>query len=203
MSLYNKLPCKVTFDLVFQQRKNFLIFSNDNVPGEASNPKRKSTSSIVSSEDEDEDSLADFKTPPLKSRPPPVTLKLHNDKNTRKKCNNLKVGSKAKLKLGNAKKDATQPKIESSFFKQPTSHVCPICFKTFSEETTCSTHVKSCASKNKISTKQLLDAIELQEKQAEERKALGLLAAPVLQPKKKPVQRKNVIRTHTQFKNSL
>jgi len=52
--------------------------------------------------------------------------------------------------------------------------------------------MKSCATKNNMSTKKLMDAVELQERQAAERKSLGLLSAPILQDKKKPAPRKMV-----------
>lgn len=44
--------------------------------------------------------------------------------------------------------------------------------------------MKTCAAKNKVSTGKLLDAVELQEKQAMERVAMGLPAAPPIQQKK-------------------
>ena len=46
--------------------------------------------------------------------------------------------------------------------------------------------MKICAFKNNITTKKLLDVIELQKRQENERQSLGLLVAPVLQDKKKP-----------------
>lgn len=99
-----------------------------------------------------------------------------------------------------------QPSIESSFFKSEkkeidspqtstnvkTAYVCPLCFKHFKDESLQTIHMKSCAVKNNVSTKTLMDAMEMQERQAAERKSLGLLSAPVLQDKKKPVSRKMV-----------
>ncbi|KAF4520649.1 hypothetical protein B566_EDAN007515 [Ephemera danica] len=49
---------------------------------------------------------------------------------------------------------------------------CPICNKHAGKNRRA--HMKSCAVKNYVSTKQLLQAIELQERQAAERRALGL-----------------------------
>jgi len=97
--------------------------------------------------------------------------------------------------------------IESSFFKSEkkeiespqnsidikTAYVCPLCFKNFKDENSQAVHMKSCATKNNMSTKKLMDAVELQERQAAERKSLGLLSAPILQDKKKPAPRKMVI----------
>lgn len=101
--------------------------------------------------------------------------------------------------------DTQQPSIESSFFKNEskvdssqipanvkTAYVCPLCFKNLKDESAQAIHMKSCAIKHNVSTKKLLDAVELQERQGAERKSLGLLSAPVLQDKKKSVPRKAV-----------
>lgn len=119
--------------------------------------------------------------------------------------NNRKKPETNKL-LQNRKLDTQQqPSIESSFFKTEkkvdspqnsadikTAYVCPLCFKNLKDESSQAAHMKCCAIKNNISTKKLLDAVELQERQAAERKSLGLLTAPILQDKKKPVPRKMV-----------
>ncbi|KAI4502540.1 hypothetical protein M0802_002452 [Mischocyttarus mexicanus] len=64
------------------------------------------------------------------------------------------------------------------------SYTCPLCFKVFKDSNSRTLHMKNCATKNNISTKILLEAVELQERQSAERVSLGLLAAPVLQNKK-------------------
>lgn len=92
----------------------------------------------------------------------------------------------------------SQSFIESSFFKfenncnsknsnsdVKVALVCPLCFKTFKDLNSRALHMKICAYKNNISTKKLLDAIELQKRQEDERKSLGLLVAPIVQNKKK------------------
>ncbi|CAD6241648.1 GSCOCG00009323001-RA-CDS, partial [Cotesia congregata] len=81
--------------------------------------------------------------------------------------------------------------IESSFFKPTTSFPCPLCLKTFSDSTSQITHSKTCASKNKVSTRTLLEAVALQERQAEERRAIGLPAQPFAQPKRKSTFRRS------------
>lgn len=53
---------------------------------------------------------------------------------------------------------------------------CPICLKTVSKYVS---HMKSCASKNKLNTQQLLSALNLHKKQLAERKELGLDVPPV------------------------
>lgn len=101
--------------------------------------------------------------------------------------------------------DVQQPLIESTFFKSDkkidslqnsvnvkTAYVCPLCFKNLKDEDLQTAHMKNCAIKNNVTTKKLLDAMELQERQAAERKSLGLLSAPVLQDKKKSTPRKMV-----------
>lgn len=60
---------------------------------------------------------------------------------------------------------------------------CPLCLKMVEKYVT---HIKACAAKRKLTTQQLMMALELQKKQAEERLALGL---PLL-PQKLPITRK-------------
>lgn len=62
--------------------------------------------------------------------------------------------------------------------KENVIQFCPICLKKNAAGDTALfvPHLKSCASKNKVSTEQLLKAIELQQKQTTERAALGLPA---------------------------
>lgn len=65
------------------------------------------------------------------------------------------------------------PNLEEST-EQSTPEIikqCPICLKTVSKYVS---HMKSCAAKNKLSTQQLLSALNLHKKQLAERKELGL-----------------------------
>ncbi|XP_014218630.1 uncharacterized protein LOC106646921 isoform X2 [Copidosoma floridanum] len=140
-----------------------------------------------------DDSLADFKSPKEEKKPHPILKKFKFDREKVKK--KLK---KSKSKPTRSAVDTNQPSIESSFFKPQASNLadkesfpCPLCLKPFKDDTTCHNHMKTCAAKKKISTEQLLDAKRLQDRQAEERKALGLLAAPVIPEKKKTFRSKN------------
>lgn len=51
---------------------------------------------------------------------------------------------------------------------------CPLCYRSFDKLSTKTSHLKGCALKHKLSTQQLLEALELQHRQATERKSLGL-----------------------------
>lgn len=55
---------------------------------------------------------------------------------------------------------------------------CPLCWKIFEKHQTQMLHMKVCASQHNVTTRQLLDAVALQEKQAAERQALGLPDIP-------------------------
>ncbi|KAK4323755.1 hypothetical protein Pmani_005572 [Petrolisthes manimaculis] len=55
---------------------------------------------------------------------------------------------------------------------------CPVCFKSFKSRVQRISHMKSCAHSHGMTVEQLLLAIRLVEKQAEERSALGLPALP-------------------------
>lgn len=158
----------------------------------------------------------DFKSP-RKKYSPSIQSKVINsnrfpDKFKKKTRSQTKVTNNEK-RPGNSKSLQSkkilhnkQPSIESSFFKSEkketdspqsltdvkTAYVCPLCFKNFKDENSQAVHAKSCATKNNVTTKKLMDAMELQERQAAERKSLGLLSAPVLQDKKKPGLRKLV-----------
>ncbi|XP_046418369.1 uncharacterized protein LOC124178782 isoform X1 [Neodiprion fabricii] len=145
--------------------------------------------SDITSLDKD-DSLADFRSPvketDLNESLADFKVSLRNKRLTHKE--NKPVLKKKQKKNRDALSNVNQPSIESSFFKPQTmvktGFPCPLCFKSFKDTTTKNSHMKSCATKNKVSTKTLLDAVELQAKQANERKALGLLEAPPIQPKK-------------------
>jgi hypothetical protein len=56
---------------------------------------------------------------------------------------------------------------------------CPLCWKTFDKNEAQISHMKACALRHSVTTRQLLDAVELQDRQAAEREALGLPGIPV------------------------
>ncbi|XP_043256629.1 protein PFF0380w isoform X2 [Colletes gigas] len=157
----------------------------------------------------EDDSILDFKSPKSKIIKPTLSecTKFNILKQKRKTTTKLKnVGKnhkEIKLKQHSEKRkqlQESQLSIESSFFKSKidcdnkdsttdvkVAFVCPLCFKTFKDINSQVLHMKICACKNNISTKKLLDAIELQKRQEDERISLGLLAAPKIQDKKRPV----------------
>jgi hypothetical protein len=63
---------------------------------------------------------------------------------------------------------------------------CPLCWKTFERNEAQMLHMKACALRHDVTTRQLLDAVELQERQAAERQALGLPDIPAAHAVKKP-----------------
>ncbi|KAG5323402.1 SLX4 endonuclease, partial [Pseudoatta argentina] len=161
-----------------------------------------------------DDSILDFKSP---KRIHSMQSKIINSNRFPDKVKKKVLHSKPKIIINEKKsksgkplqnkkifRDVQQPLIESSFFKSEkkeielpqsstavkTAFVCPLCFKSLKDENSQAVHMKSCAMKNNISTKKLMDAVELQERQAAERKSLGLLSAPILQDKKKSAPRK-------------
>ncbi|KOX70794.1 hypothetical protein WN51_02218 [Melipona quadrifasciata] len=156
----------------------------------------------------EDDSLLDFKSPKQKS----IEFNhcnIYQKKRTVAKLKNVKSYKGEKHKQHSEKKrnmQESQPLIESSFFKSKANCydrdsttdaklalVCPLCFKTFKDLNSHALHMKICADKNNISTKKLLNAIELQKRQENERISLGLPAAPIIQAKKKPTScRKNL-----------
>ncbi|XP_076475806.1 uncharacterized protein LOC117156044 isoform X2 [Bombus vancouverensis nearcticus] len=158
----------------------------------------------------EDDSILDFKSPEQSPKANPTEFShcdLHKKKKTAVKFKNFVKNHKGEKyrQQPERKRSSQQPSIESSFFKPKTNCddsstdvkvalVCPLCFKTFKDLNSRSLHMKICAFKNNITTKKLLDAIELQKRQENERKSLGLLVAPVVQDKKKPTPscRKNL-----------
>ncbi|XP_043577650.1 putative uncharacterized protein DDB_G0282133 isoform X2 [Bombus pyrosoma] len=158
----------------------------------------------------EDDSILDFKSPEQSPKANPTEFShcnLHQKKKTAVKFKNSVKNHKGEKyrQQPERKRSSQQPSIESSFFKPKTNCddsstdvkvalVCPLCFKTFKDLNSRSLHMKICAFKNNITTKKLLDAIELQKRQENERKSLGLLVAPVVQDKKKPTPscRKNL-----------
>ncbi|KAF7997788.1 hypothetical protein HCN44_009186 [Aphidius gifuensis] len=129
-----------------------------------------------------DDSLADFKSPNIILKVPPKIINVKKKPGPR---------SKKKTTTTAPKESTSQPSIESQFFKQQNQFVCPLCFKTFNDAETLSSHAKTCAVKNKVSTRKLLAATELQERQAAERLHIGLPAGPVRTVKKKKPNIKN------------
>lgn len=147
--------------------------------------------------------MADFKSPKAEAAHRPILNKFKIDaEKVKKKIFKSKSKSKSNTKSKGNSSDSNQPSIESSFFKPQTSDQaeikesipCPLCLKPFKDDTACTNHMKTCAAKNKVSVRQLLDAKELQDRQAEERKAMGLLAAPALPERKKVYRSKNFVR---------
>jgi hypothetical protein len=67
---------------------------------------------------------------------------------------------------------------------------CPLCWKTFEKNEAQMLHMKACALRHNVTTRQLLDAVELQERQAAERQALGLPDIPAVHNVKKPSSKK-------------
>ncbi|XP_043501644.1 uncharacterized protein LOC122523826 isoform X2 [Polistes fuscatus] len=146
-------------------------------------------------------SLADFKSPKKKLV---TTLKQFNFKLETNKKKETKLKTKSNKALN--KKASISNQLTKNIFHVPKqtesstsmennestklsndakiAYVCPLCFKTFKDTNSKTLHMKTCATKNNVSMKQLLQAMELQERQSAERVSLGLLAAPVLQNKK-------------------
>lgn len=174
--------------------------TSTNCENEAQQIGDNNSSSEENNKDKDteEDSLADFKSPPK-----PERLRKNQLNKYRIAAEKPKGKTKSKSTTKSRKSNANQPSIRSSLLKPQVSYqnqadfkeavTCPVCLKAFKDDTTCNNHVKSCAAKNKVSIEQLLEAKRLQEHQAQERKAMGLLAAPVLQEKKKPFRSKNYV----------
>jgi len=62
---------------------------------------------------------------------------------------------------------------------------CPLCWKIFEKNHALVLHMKVCAARHNVTTRQLLDALELQDRQAAEREALGLPDIPTTYTAKK------------------
>ncbi|CAK9800106.1 Structure-specific endonuclease subunit SLX4 [Anthophora plagiata] len=152
------------------------------------------------------DSILDFKSPQQFSKRKPSEFS--NSNIHKKKKATIKIGNSSKnhkdVKV-KQKRNIQEPQasLESSDFKFKDNHgdkdfainmkvalVCPLCFKAYKDFNSRTLHMKICAYKKNIPTKKLLDAIELQKRQEDERKSLGLPTAPVLQDKKKSMPRK-------------
>lgn len=63
---------------------------------------------------------------------------------------------------------------------------CPLCWKIFEKNHMLVLHMKVCAARHNVTTRQLLNALELQDRQAAEREALGLPDIPSTYTAKKP-----------------
>lgn len=196
----------------------FSIHSIDNktyLSNDSNNENKKNDTACTSQSPCDDDSILDFKSPKRKNTVQTKIIQSNRllDKSKKKVlCSKSKVINNGRKLEGNkllnkkVQHDVQQPSIESSFFKfekkevdspqsstnVKTAYVCPLCFKNFKDESLQTIHMKSCAIKNNVTTKTLMNAMDLQERQAAERKSLGLLSAPILQDKKKPVSRKMV-----------
>ncbi|GLH16749.1 Uncharacterized protein GBIM_21039 [Gryllus bimaculatus] len=68
---------------------------------------------------------------------------------------------------------------------------CPVCWKRFENSGDQMQHMKTCASKHNLTLKQLLDAVDLQTKQIEERKLLGLPCVLTTGIAKKSISKKS------------
>ncbi|XP_043277584.1 uncharacterized protein [Venturia canescens] len=146
-----------------------------------------------------DDSLADFESPKIKTTVQINKPKILNDKRVKKSSSKNKTAATSRKKDSVATgrrtdNERVQPSIESSFFKASTSslksgHTCPLCMKYFADKVAGAAHSKNCASKHNVSTKKLLAAIALQERQAHERIAIGLPAGPFVQPTNKTPRR--------------
>ncbi|CAL7946215.1 unnamed protein product [Xylocopa violacea] len=151
------------------------------------------------------DSLLDFKSPKQLTNIKLTECSNFNVHNKKRISTKSKISGKNNKEAKKYKKHEEKmwnlqesQSIESRFFKSKSccddkdsaidvkmALVCPLCFKTFKDLNSRTLHMKICAYKNNIPTKKLMDAIQLQKRQENERISLGLLAAPILQDKKK------------------
>ncbi|XP_076667757.1 uncharacterized protein LOC143368676 isoform X3 [Andrena cerasifolii] len=172
---------------------------------EPQNSKLSSNTSAVA----ESDSILDFRSPESKitktnfSAFTKSNIAKQKKKTTTKFKNSVKSHKETQLKLDLERSKSSQrseASVESTFFKakhEPHNEerttdakvalVCPLCFKTCKDVDSQVLHMKICACKNNISTRKLLDAIELQKRQENERRLLGLLIPPIVQDKKKQV----------------
>ncbi|KAK2585520.1 hypothetical protein KPH14_010166 [Odynerus spinipes] len=154
-------------------------------------------------------SILDFKSP---KKQPIEQIKLFNFKSTkckeRQKLLKINLNNSIDNKAGTSKQIEDNISHKAHMQSEPDilcekenesknaangtemAYVCPLCFKNFKDNNSKIRHMKNCASKNKVSTKKLLQAMELQKRQTAERISLGLLGAPVLQNKKHTFIRK-------------
>lgn len=129
--------------------------------------------------------MADFKSPPQKLALKPILSKFKVPEKAKKKI--LKSQNKKNIISKNTdRKQQVKSEVKESF-------PCPLCLKPFKDELSQFSHMKICATKKSVTMKQLLDAKRLQERQAEERKALGLLATPAIPERKKIFRSRNYV----------
>jgi hypothetical protein len=93
-------------------------------------------------------------------------------------------------KLNNFKTDNASEVYPSVAGDSRRTFQCPLCWKTFEKNEAQVVHMKACASRHCVTTRQLLDAVELQERQAAERQALGLPDIPATRTIKKSSSKK-------------
>ncbi|XP_063982788.1 uncharacterized protein LOC135165435 [Diachasmimorpha longicaudata] len=129
-----------------------------------------------------DESLADFKSP----KPSKIFSKSSGQiANTK----NEPSTSKNPRHVRSKKPPSNQQSIVSLFAKteaENSTFTCPVCLKPFSCPDIQVMHTKKCAAQNGISTETLVAAMELQEKQSNERKAMGLPSKGLPTPKRKP-----------------
>ncbi|KAK0161274.1 hypothetical protein PV327_009761 [Microctonus hyperodae] len=145
-----------------------------------SDSKIKRTSNKRPASPNGDDSLSDFKLPKLSSKP-----YLSDNKVRLSIVKPSSSSSRGVKKRGVNRKKPIEKTNQSLLFKPPLNYRCPLCLKSFNDINTQTTHTKNCAAINNVSTEKLLAAAELHERQAEERLAIGLPAAPYQQPRKK------------------
>ncbi|XP_011310846.1 uncharacterized protein mus312 [Fopius arisanus] len=132
--------------------------------------------------DDADDSLADFKSP---KQPAKSAIKIVRPK----RQNPSKKSSKAKAESRTRGKQQLIPSLFAKKEAEESTFVCPLCLKSFSASDIQLLHTKNCALKNNVSTTRLLAAVELQEKQSMERKAMGLPSKPMNPKRKAPARR--------------
>lgn len=155
-----------------------------------SDPKIKRTSNKRPASPYGDDSLSDFKLPKLSSKP---YLSDNKIKLSIVKSSSSSSSSRGGKKRGGNRKKPIDKTNQSLLFQSPVNYRCPLCLKSFNDINIQTTHTKNCAVINNVSTEKLLVAAELHERQAEERLAIGLPAAPYQQPRKKSFNIKKMV----------
>jgi hypothetical protein len=98
--------------------------------------------------------------------------------------------SETKCKVNPGKNVTSEDTLLSHSDSKKLTFSCPLCWKTFENSQSHMLHMKECASRHNLTTRQLLDALELQEKQSAERLALGLPDVPIARMVKKSTAKK-------------
>lgn len=149
--------------------------SSQNAPNSSKNSK---TSSEKKKELEEilgaDDSLEDFKSPKQSSKvlPKNSVKVVKNDVKKRKKEPKSK-------KDENSRNQQSIPTFFAKAQEEGPTFICPLCLKAFSQADIQAIHMKNCAARNGVSTEKLLAALEMQERQGKERKAIGLPLKPM------------------------